>query len=175
MGDEVQAIKAGIMECADVFVVNKADKDGADGTVRDIELMIALGSEVMIASGKTRGHTVHSKVALVGSVGSGPAGELPEEWTPPIVRCVATRGDGVDEVVKAAERHRAWLMGTESGRKQRRDRLSLELREGLREALIHEAGRSLRVELDEAVRAVEAKELDPYSATERLIAAFRAR
>src|SRR5262245_63839423 len=46
MGDDVQAIKAGILECADVFAVNKADRDGADATVRDLELMIALGGEV---------------------------------------------------------------------------------------------------------------------------------
>jgi LAO/AO transport system kinase len=172
MGDEVQAIKAGIMESADVFAVNKADKDGADGTVRDIELMIALGSEVMIASGKTRGHTVHSKVALTGRAdGEG----LPEEWTPPIVRCVSTRGDGIPELVKAMDRHHAWLDGTEAGRARRRQRLSEELREGLREALIHEAVRSLHGELDEAVRGVEAREVDPYTATERLIAAFRGR
>jgi putative protein kinase ArgK-like GTPase of G3E family len=81
----------------------------------------------------------------------------------------------VAELVKAAERHRAWLAETEAGRKQRRDRLSIELREGLREALIHEAGQALRSELDEAVRAVEAKEVDPYTATERLIGEFRAR
>jgi LAO/AO transport system kinase len=172
MGDEVQAIKAGIMECADVFAVNKADKDGADGTVRDIELMIALGSEVMIASGRTRGHTVHSKVALVGRTD---AEAMDEEWTPPIVRCVSTRGDGIDELVRATQRHKAWLDGTESGRARRRLRLSQELREGLREALIHEAARSLHDEIDESVRAVEAREVDPYTATEALIEAFRGR
>ena len=63
MGDEVQASKAGILECADVFAVNKADRDGADSTVRDLELMIALGGETMAAASKTRGHTVHSNVA----------------------------------------------------------------------------------------------------------------
>ena len=57
LGDDVQAIKAGLMECADVFCVNKADRDGADATVRDLQLMIALGSETMIASGKTRAVT----------------------------------------------------------------------------------------------------------------------
>jgi LAO/AO transport system kinase len=173
MGDEVQAIKAGIMESADVFVVNKADKDGADGTVRDIELMIALGSEVMIASGKTRGHTAASRAALTGKVDGGDAPA--EEWTPPIVRCISTRGDGVADLVAAVDRHREWLGGTASGRERRRQRLSLELREGLREALIHEADRSLRADLDEAVRGVEAREVDPYTATERLIAVFRAR
>src|SRR5580658_6110479 len=61
MGDEVQAFKAGLLECADVFAVNKADRDGADGTVRDLELMIALGSEAMVAVGKHKGHVVHGK------------------------------------------------------------------------------------------------------------------
>jgi len=172
MGDEVQAIKAGIMECADVFAVNKADKEGVDGTVRDIELMIALGSEAMVSSGKTRGHTVHSKTALVGQADAA----LPQgRWVPPIVRCVSTRGDGIAELVKATERHRQWLEGTDAGKARRHQRLGEELREGLREALIREATRALGDDVDEAVRGVEAREVDPYTATERLIAAFRAR
>ena len=56
MGDDVQAIKAGILECADVFAVNKADRDGADSTVRDLELMIALGAETLVAGAHSRGH-----------------------------------------------------------------------------------------------------------------------
>src|SRR5678809_1346753 len=56
LGDDVQAIKAGLMECADAFAVNKADREGADATVRDLQLMIALGSETMIAAGKQRVH-----------------------------------------------------------------------------------------------------------------------
>jgi LAO/AO transport system kinase len=174
MGDEVQAIKAGIMESADVFVVNKADKDGADGTIRDIELMIALGSEAMIASGKNRGHTVHSKAALVGRAAID-EGATEKTWTPPIVRCVSTEGKGIAELVAATERHRTWLETTERGKEQRRQRLAEELREGLREALIHEAMRALGPELDIAVEGVLKKEVDPYTATERLIEAFRAR
>jgi LAO/AO transport system kinase len=57
LGDEVQAIKAGILECADVFAVNKADRDGADAAVRDLELMLALGGDVLGAASKLRGHT----------------------------------------------------------------------------------------------------------------------
>src|ERR1700733_9087651 len=121
MGDEVQATKAGILECADVFGVNKADRDGAEGAVRDLELMIALGSEVWVAAGKSQ-----------------------ERWIPPIVRCVATRGEGVSDLVAALERHRIWLEGTETGRARRRERLAEEVRDGLREALveaaIHELG-----------------------------------
>src|SRR5215472_9519245 len=60
MGDDVQAIKAGLLECADVFAVNKADREGADATVRDLQLMIALGNESIRALSKSRGHKTHT-------------------------------------------------------------------------------------------------------------------
>src|SRR6185295_8810847 len=85
LGDEVQAIKAGLLETADVFAVNKADRDGADGTVRDLELMIALGSEAMVATGKNRAHVVHGGVK-VDALPDQPAGPV-ELWTPPILKC----------------------------------------------------------------------------------------
>jgi LAO/AO transport system kinase len=169
MGDEVQAIKAGIMESADVFAVNKADRDGADATVRDLELMISLGSETLIASGKQRAHVVHGATAPSG--GGGPT----ERWTPPIVRCVATRGDGIDELVAAVKLHRAWLDGTASGRERRRARLAEEVRDSLREALIEAAIHDLGDSLDQAVGDVEERRMDPYTATERLIERFRGR
>jgi LAO/AO transport system kinase len=175
MGDEVQAIKAGILECADVFAVNKADRDGADSTVRDLELMIALGSEAMVAVGKHKGHVVHGK----GHDASIPAASIPgasgsERWIPPIVRSIATRGEGATSLVSALEGHRAWLETTETGRARRRDRLAEELRDGLREALVDAAVHALGAHIDEAVRKVDAKEKDPYTATEELVAAFRA-
>src|SRR3984957_13001246 len=104
MGDEVQAIKAGILECADVFAVNKADREGADAAVRDLELMIALGRETMGTASKLRGHGAHGHhlhgAGLAGGV-SDAGGEAPSasgeaaRWTPPIVRCIATRGEGI--------------------------------------------------------------------------------
>ncbi len=79
MGDAIQAVKAGILEIADVFVVNKADRDGADATYRDIQGMIALGE---------RGP---GRVAAAGGAG----GRRP--------------GEGIDDVVAAIAKHRAWL------------------------------------------------------------------
>ncbi len=168
MGDDVQAIKAGLMESADVFAVNKADRDGADATVRDLELMLALGGSSLIAAGKQRGHVVHGEAAGL-HAGSSP----PERWTPPIVRCVATRNEGVAELVAALERHREWVVGTAPGRARKHARLAEEVRETLREALIDAATEDLAAELDAAVQAVESRAIDPYTATERLIEAFR--
>jgi LAO/AO transport system kinase len=175
MGDEVQAIKAGILECADVFAVNKADRDGADATVRDLELMIALGKDTMLALSKTRGHATHG--AAEGHVGAGGAGADGGTggWTPPIVKCVATRGEGTAELVTALDAHRSWAEGTAEGRARREDRLREEVREALREALIDVAVHDLGDRLDRAVHDVHARALDPYTATEKLVEAFRAR
>ncbi|CAN5174996.1 methylmalonyl Co-A mutase-associated GTPase MeaB [soil metagenome] len=167
MGDEVQAIKAGLMECADVFAVNKADRDGADGTIRDVELMIALGSETMVASGRSRAHIVH------GSSSGAIAKDDGSDFTPPVVRCVATRGEGMAELFAALAKHRNWLESTEMGRARRHQRLSEEVRDGLREALIEAAVHDLGPAIQLAVDAVEARRLDPYTATEQLIAQFR--
>ena len=174
MGDEVQASKAGILECADVFAVNKADRDGVDATVRDLELMASLGNESILALSKVRGHRTHSAAdGHVGPVAGQASDVLAERWVTPIVKCVATRNEGVTEVVAALAKHRAWGEGTERGRSRRRARLTEEVRDGLREALIEAATHALGGALDEAVRAVDAREVDPYTATERLIDAFR--
>src|SRR3954468_10118164 len=82
MGDAIQAVKAGVLEIADIFVINKADRPGADATYRDIQGMLALGER-------------------------GPGG-----WRPPVIRAAAVRGEGVDEVVAAIGKHHAWLSST---------------------------------------------------------------
>jgi LAO/AO transport system kinase len=184
MGDEVQAIKAGIMESADVFAVNKADREGADSTVRDIELMISLGSESMIAMSKVRGHLVHGVSAAVEAAAHGAAGAASADaamgakrthWTPPICKCVATRNEGIAPLIDALETHRSWILNTEAGQARRRARLAEELREALREALIEAATRQLRDALDVTVARVAERLIDPYTAVEELLVAFRGR
>lgn len=170
LGDEVQAIKAGLLETADVFAVNKSDRDGADGTVRDLELMIALGSEALVAAGKNRAHVVHGGVKSDALPSPAASGQL---WTPPILKCVATRNEGIGEVLAGLERHRDWIQTTELGRDRRRARLVEEVREALRETLIDAATHALASELDEVALAVESRALDPYTATEQLLARFR--
>jgi LAO/AO transport system kinase len=173
LGDEVQAIKAGILECADAFAVNKADRDGADAAVRDLELMISLGNESILALSKKRGHAVHGAAgAFVGDVAGAPSST---RWTPPIVKCVAIRGEGMTDMVAALDRHRAWLDGTDAGVARKRERLTEELRATLRESLVDEIAQELSAGIDDAVASVEARRLDPYTATDDLIAAFRKR
>ncbi len=98
-----------------------------------------------------------------------------ERWTPPILKCVATRGEGVEALTAALAQHRAWSEGTEAGRARRRARLADEVREALREALIATATHNLGADIEAAVREVDARAVDPYTATERLVGAFRAK
>ena len=99
MGDDVQAIKAGILECADVFAVNKADRDGADATVRDLQLMIALGGETVFGGSHSAGHARGQLDVAKAVVEQNAA-----RWIPPIQKCVASKRQGVEELVAEARR-----------------------------------------------------------------------
>lgn len=169
LGDDVQAIKAGILECADVFAVNKADRDGADVTVRDLEVMLALGGDLFsVSASKSRGHSAVSVNARAES-GATSAG-----WKPSIVKTVATRGVGVDELQARLGDHRAWLDG-DAGRARRAERMNLVMLSFLRDTLAEEALAELGAEVEEAAGRIARRETDPYTASEQLIAKFRAR
>ena len=170
MGDEVQAIKAGILECADVFAVNKADREGADGAVRDLELMIALGGDVTRAGGHSRGHSAGVLDLEQQQITHGTA-----TWLPKIARTVSTRGQGIAELAVMLEAHWAWLSTTAPGAARRRERLREAMDSHLRDALSQAALASLAGEIERAVEAVDRREIDPYSAAEQLVAAFRSR
>jgi LAO/AO transport system kinase len=112
-GDEVQALKAGIMEIADVFVVNKSDRDGAEKTARDLQSMLGL-DENMKASG----------------------------WMPPIVKTVASLGRGVEELVAALERHQAWLDESGARKARRLGQLRLRVESLLKDRVLRAADQS---------------------------------
>jgi LAO/AO transport system kinase len=145
MGDGIQAAKAGILEVADVFVVNKADREGADQTIRDLKHMISLGRR-------------------------GTAGP---SWRAPIVRTVATRGEGIEDLLAAIEQHRAWMLshGELDARRQRRAEAEIEaialaqLRGRLGDGLRGSA-------LPGLAKRVVVGELDVYRAADELLAAF---
>jgi LAO/AO transport system kinase len=133
-GDEVQALKAGIMEIADIFVVNKADREGADRLVSAIESNLSL----------------HAYGA--------------EEWRPPILKTVATTGEGVGELVEAIEKFRAHSASASAAR--RRERSQSRLRDIVSARLLSKIdARQLTAMADR----VAAGEIDPYSAAEELL------
>jgi LAO/AO transport system kinase len=147
MGDGIQAAKAGILEIGDVYVVNKADRDGADATARELTHMLGLG--------EARG---------------------PGDWRPPVVKTVAARGEGIEEVVEALEKHHAWLAEHGVLAERRRRRAAQEI-ENIAVTALRERIGDLRGDrrLDALAELIVAGELDPYAAADRLVAGLTSR
>ncbi len=140
MGDDIQALKAGIMEIGDIFVINKCDQPGVDKMERGIRAMLDL------APG-------------------------PKEWEPPIVRVVATEGEGIPELLTSIEDCHAYLqklpVNTERKRQATRDRLMHLLRERLVALALEKAFSAS--ELDGLIDAITRRETDPYSVVEDVV------
>ncbi len=165
LGDEVQAIKAGILEIADVLVVNKADREGVTNTVRALQAMLDLGAAPRAVSH----HGVSMSVASVGRNPHSAHEEL--AWRPPIVQTVAWESKGIEQVIEAIAHHQTYL--TESGEAQMRfrRRIKSELEAILREELLRQLMAGLSPsDLDRMVERIAARELDPYTAAGRLLA-----
>ena len=144
MGDGIQAAKAGILEIGDVFVVNKADREGADATVRDIRYMISLGDRTE-----------------------------PGLWRPPVLKTVAAKGDGIDEVMEALDKHVAWMETTGTLRERRVRRAGDEIESIALQQLRARMG-DLRHGngVDELAANVVDGKTDPYAAADQVVAAL---
>jgi len=141
MGDGIQVAKAGILEIGDVYVVNKADRDGADATARELNHMLGLG--------ESRG---------------------PGDWRPPIVKTVAAREEGIDEVVEALEKHRAWMEERGVLAERRLARASREV-ETIAVTALRERIADLHGDrrLSALAERIVAGDLDPYRAADSLV------
>jgi LAO/AO transport system kinase len=146
MGDGIQAAKAGILEVGDLFVVNKADRDGADATVREIRHMISLAE-----------------------------GRQPGDWRPSVTKTVASTGEGMDELMAALDKHHEWLRNTGTLRERRVRRAADEIQAiavaRLRERMGHLHHGSA---LDDLAAGVVDGTSDPYSAADELVDAVTA-
>jgi LAO/AO transport system kinase len=144
MGDSVQIIKAGIIEIADLFIINKADRDGADMLHKDLRVLISLGD--------------HDE----------------SSWLPPIIQTVATSGNGTSDVLEHVAKHKAWYDTSEQGRQRRRRIVEQNLvklvTETVFEKIIEGQPELLQKLIDECL----SRKTDPYSATEQLIKGFSA-
>jgi LAO/AO transport system kinase len=144
MGDDVQAVKAGILEVGDIFVVNKADRQGADKTVREIEIMLD-----MVTSPRNA-------------------------WKSMVIKTQATNGAGVPELIREIDKHRSFLsLGAHLDRlliERARQKLLDELKHMLLKEFLERTER--HVSLDSIVRSLVDKTGDPYSQAEELIMDF---
>ena len=142
LGDSIQAAKAGILEIADIFVVNKSDRPGAHEVTRDLRSMLAMASYA------------------------------PGDWKPPIVGATAVTGDGIDDLATAIESHRRWLTSTGQLQRRRQARARREISGiAVGELQRRADGLAGASRLDELAEQVCAGNLDPYAAADELIAA----
>jgi LAO/AO transport system kinase len=159
-GDDIQAIKAGILEIADILVVNKADLPGAENTERALRGMLDLAHP----AAKTFRH--HGQTMQV-------AGEKPGNtplWLPPILRTVATEGSGVEALAEAIGRHRQHLQASGDWGRRERARLEVELEALVTEALVGQFRASVsEVRYKDVLEQVVRRSLSPWEAVEILL------
>ena len=140
MGDGIQAAKAGILEIGDVYAVNKADRDGADRTRRELRTMLTMGEQ-------------HEGA-----------------WRPPVVKTVATTGEGVDELLAEIDGHAAWLHESGDLARRRTVRARREVEAIALATLRDRWGRQgYGCDLDVLAGRVATGEVDPYTAADELI------
>ncbi len=145
LGDEVQALKAGLMEIAHVFVINKKDRGDAERMRQELRSVLSLAPEA-------------------------------RPWRPPIVLTDATRGAGIDELVRALQEHRAFLERSGEWGRRRQQYALLRLTEAVRTLVLRDVEARLHdPQVQEWIRAVAEGRLDPYSAATVLIERFGGR
>ena len=137
-GDAIQAMKAGLMEAADVLVVNKSDRPGADQMVRTLQADLHM--------------------------------RPPSQWSPPVVKAVASRGGGIDEVVAVIDAHQEHLAASGELERRRRDRVRAELTAVLRDRLWRRAERDLAERMPAWTDRIASGEATPYAAARALLA-----
>lgn len=167
LGDEVQAIKAGILEIADVFVVNKADREGASRTVAALTMMLDLTDHSLP---KTVLH--HGQLMEVAATVDSTSGAEPAAWRPPICKTVATQGEGIAEVIAALAEHRTYQLNHGMLVQRERGRLIFEIQQMLKERLLADLlAKASPEEINQTLEQVVERQLDPYAAVEQLLAA----
>ena len=168
-GDEIQTLKAGILEIADVFVVNKADRDGADRTVQELREMIQLGE----GDGFGGGHAGHHGADAMAGHGDERADDASDDadWTTPIVETVATAGEGVGNLIDELEAHQRYLDASGTRAEMARGRYAEEIRTLLREDVhdLLEGELERAGGIDDLADAVRRGETDPYAIADELL------
>jgi LAO/AO transport system kinase len=180
-GDSIQTLKAGLMEIADIFVVNKADRPGADRLRNELELMLGLRNgatlkNVPVHHGVDLGRVMTSEERMAMNPGraarAAAKAEHPESWTPPVLRSVANKGEGVSDVIGALDRHFGYLENSGDLSQRRRARLRervVDVVEGrVRTRLWRDT--QTKIWLDEQLPALEAGTTNPFDVADALLA-----
>lgn len=179
-GDGIQALKSGVMEVADVFVVNKSDRPGAEKMQREVEVMLGIRRGNAFRD-VTPHHAPRPRAdrRMAGSAGGAtpPAdapirpSDHPPDWDPPVLLTVASKGEGIDAVIAALERHRAYLEAGGRLEQRRRERLADRTRAVVNRALrawVWETSPAEAI-LAEALDGMTAGKQSPYEVAARIV------
>jgi LAO/AO transport system kinase len=162
LGDDVQAIKAGILEIADILVVNKADRAGSRSTMQALRAMLELGHPVA----RTQMIRHHGTLTDTASDTNTQA----SAWVPPIVQTVATSNQGIEDLIEAITAHQNYLNESDIGVELAQQRIQLELVDRLREALLRRVLADFPDEnLAAIIDRVHTRELDPQQAVQLIL------
>lgn len=171
MGDDIQAIKAGILEVADIFAINKADLDGADRVVRELRAMLELRHAI---KAPPLDHDAYHRMVRAKAEGTAvPAPAGPVEWEPLIEKVIAAKDQGVDKLVKAIDTHRAFLDSSGERVKREQNRALTQFVALLRERLLRAGLERLEKErgnLADVATRIANREADPYALADELAA-----
>jgi LAO/AO transport system kinase len=169
-GDSIQAMKAGLMEIADVFVINKADRPGADRLAQELEVMLHMRLGDMPASAGHHGVSLKS-VQKAAREGVQAAAAEHGAWAIPVLKTVAQSGEGIEELARTLDRHRGYLEASGELSRRRQARLAERVRAVVERRLQRLAWRQGRGEeiLAESLPEVEAGRTSPYAVAERIV------
>lgn len=163
LGDDVQAIKAGILEIADILVVNKADRQGANQTVRALRAMLDLGHPA------SRGQMSYHHGRWLATPTPAPTGDAPL-WLPPVMQTVALDGKGVPELIAKINEHRAFIQSQQGDNHADEHRIEVELYERLQLQLMQHLLEQLTpASIATTIERIRLREIDPQTAARQLL------
>lgn len=168
LGDDVQAIKAGILEIGDIFVINKADRDGADKLASELEMMLDIGSTIYST---TQDSTLRAppKNFRLQSIRKNE-----NVWRPVIIKTIAKDDVGIIELVDAIQKHFEYLKTTGRYEQRVREIAKIEFMEIVKQNIANYIFEKLsKGEIDGFIEKIVTRQLDPYSAADKLLAKFK--
>ena len=170
-GDSIQTLKAGVMEVADIFVVNKADRPGADRLRNDVELMLGLRKGVSFGNMPAHHGVDLKRVNPARVAREAAASANPVDWTPPVLSAIATKGEGIDDIVAAIDRHFAYLERSGTLRSRRRERMRERVMDVVERKVSDRLWKDPRTRawLDEQLPSVEEGTATPFAIADQLL------
>jgi LAO/AO transport system kinase len=174
-GDGIQAMKAGLMEAADLFVINKSDRPGADRVAREVSMMLHFRTGKAMRNVPAH-HGVDLKRMRANTSREQSQQPEPQHWEIPVLKTIAETADGVPALAETLDRHRAWLAESGELSRRRRQRLSERVREEVARSLLRQTwDEGGAAALEQALPELESGSVTPYDVAAQIVRAARPR